>query len=146
MSDESAEQGASDQLAEEHRIVRWWMDKIRGELEAVDGVGWEAVRGALYELRTHLKKRYDLEERDGLFDETFVDSPRIQREMQRIFKRQHELEGRLEVLLHDLEEGSSQLVVRTEMVRRFLDEWTALELTETGFFQRVAYEEYGGGS
>jgi len=146
MKDESAERAASEQLAEEHRIVRWWMDKIRAELEASDGVAWEAVRGALHELRAHLKKRYDLESKGGYFDESFADSPRIQREMRRIVKRQRELEGRLEVLLHDVEGNSSPQIVRTEMVRRFLDEWIALEQSETGFYQRTAYEEYGGGS
>jgi hypothetical protein len=146
MNDRSAESGEGSALFAERRIVSWWMDKIRSELEAASGIGGRTVTGALHELHTHLKRRYDLEESGGLFDESFTDSPRIARETAKLFKRHHELEGRLEVLLHEIETGSTPLIVRMEMVRRFLDEWTALEQSETDFFQRVAYEEYGGGS
>ena len=134
-------------LNEESRIVRWWISKIRRELDALDGVGWGAVQEALQELSVHLKKRYDLEESEGLFDESYVESPQIQRQMRRIFRHHHELEGRLGVLLNDLKaHPKSDVETRAERVNRFLEDWYALEQSETHFVQRVAYEEYGQGS
>lgn len=147
MSDQPSPTDLETTLVEETRIVRWWISKIQSELDGLDGVGWGAVQGALHELSVHLKKRYDLEESGGLFDESFVESPQIQRRMQQLFRRHHELEGRLRVLLNDLKtHPENEVEARAERVDRFLKDWYKLEQSETHFFQQVAYEEYGQGS
>ena len=133
-------------LAEELKITRWWLERLKTMVAAEVPKAPDVLLGALNEFRDHLRKCYSLEEQEGLHSEGDFESPTLEREERRLLDEHQKITGRLEVLLNDLRVHPEEHPQETlESLKQFLADCQDLDLEETHFVQRSAYAEYGVG-